>query len=144
MKTYMAKPQEQERQWYVIDAADQTLGRLAAEIAVLLRGKHKPIFTPHVDCGDFVIVVNAEKITLTGDKLRQKKYNYHTGYPGGLKQVDYQTLMKKKPEKALELAVKGMLPHTKLGAKMFKKLKVYRGSNHPHKAQQPVEWELRG
>ncbi len=144
MKTYMAKPQEQERQWYVIDAADQTLGRLAAEIAVLLRGKHKPIFTPHVDCGDFVIVVNAEKIKLTGNKLTDKKYTYHTGYPGGLKQVDYQTLMKKKPEKALEVAVKGMLPHTALGAKMFRKLKVYRGSNHPHMAQQPVKWELRG
>ena len=144
MKTFMANPQELERKWYVIDAADQTLGRLAAEIAAILRGKHNPTFTPHVDCGDFVIVVNAEKIKLTGNKLTDKKYTYHTGYPGGLKQVDYQTLMKKKPEKALEVAVKGMLPHTALGAKMFRKLKVYRGSNHPHMAQQPVKWELRG
>jgi large subunit ribosomal protein L13 len=144
LKTFMAKPQDQERKWYVIDAADQTLGRLAAEIAAILRGKHKPTFTPHVDCGDFVIVVNAEKIKLTGNKLIDKKYTYHTGYPGGLKQVDYQTLMRKKPERALEVAVKGMLPHTSLGAQMFKKLKVYRGSNHPHKAQQPVQWELRG
>ncbi|MGI6513048.1 MAG: 50S ribosomal protein L13 [Syntrophomonadales bacterium] len=144
MKTYMAKPQEMERKWYVIDATDQILGRLAAEVAAILRGKHKPTFTPHVDSGDYVIVVNAEKIRLTGKKLTDKKYTYHTGYPGGLKQVDYQTMMTKKPEKVLEIAVKGMLPHNSLGSKMFKKLKVYRGADHPHQAQQPVKWELRG
>jgi len=144
LKTYMAKPQDQERKWYVIDATDQVLGRLAAEVAALLRGKHKPTFTPHVDTGDFVIVVNAEKIRLTGKKLTDKKYTYHSGYPGGLKQVDYQTMMKNKPEKALEIAVKGMLPHNSLGRNMFKKLKVYRGPDHPHQAQKPVKWELRG
>ncbi len=144
MKTFLAKPKEVDRKWYVIDAADQTLGRLAAEIAAMLRGKHKPTFTPNVDCGDFIIVINAEQIKLTGNKLTQKKYTYHTNYPGGLRQVDYQTLMKRKPEKALEVAVKGMLPHTHLGSQMFRKLKVYRGSNHPHKAQQPETWELRG
>ena len=144
MKTYMAKPQDVERKWYVIDATDQILGRVAAEVAAILRGKHKPTFTPHVDCGDYVIVVNAEKIRLTGKKLTDKKYIYHSGYPGGIKQVDYQTMMTKKPEKALEIAVKGMLPHNSLGRKMFKKLKVYRGADHPHQAQQPVTWELRG
>lgn len=144
MKTYMAKTADVERQWYVVDASGRPLGRVAAEVAAILRGKHKPIFTPHVDTGDFVIVINAEKAVLTGNKLLKKKYTYHTGYPGGLKQVDYQTLMKKNPEKAMEIAVKGMLPHNSLGRRMFKKLKVYRGPEHPHQAQKPVAWEFRG
>lgn len=144
MKTYMAKPAEVDRKWYVIDAADQTLGRLSSEVASILRGKHKPTYTPHVDTGDFVIVINASKVKLTGDKLNKKLYRYHTGYPGGLKEMDYRTLMQKKPEKAIEVAVKGMLPHNKLGDQMYKKLKVYRGSEHPHQAQKPEIRELRG
>ncbi len=144
MKTYMAKTEDLDRKWYVIDAEDKALGRVAAEVAAMLRGKHKPTFTPNVDNGDFIIVVNAEKVKLTGNKLLNKKYTYHTGYPGGLKQVDYQTLMQKHPEKALEVAVKGMLPHTRLGNQMFKKLKVYKGPDHPHQAQKPEIWELRG
>ncbi|MGI5920940.1 MAG: 50S ribosomal protein L13 [Syntrophomonadaceae bacterium] len=144
MKTYIAKPAEVDRKWYVIDATNQTLGRLCSEVASILRGKHKPTYTPHVDTGDFVIIINASKIKLTGDKLNKKKYRYHTGYPGGLKEMDYRTLMQRKPEKAVEIAVKGMLPHNKLGAKMYKKLKVYRGSEHPHQAQKPEVRELRG
>ncbi|MDD2585954.1 MAG: 50S ribosomal protein L13 [Syntrophomonadaceae bacterium] len=144
MKTYMAKPAEVDRKWYVIDAANQTLGRLSSEVASILRGKHKPTYTPHVDTGDFVIIINAEKIRLTGDKLNQKKYRYHTGYPGGLKETDYRTLLQKKPEKAIEIAVKGMLPHTRLGNQMITKLKVYRGTEHPHQAQKPEIRELRG
>ncbi|MEN6462328.1 MAG: 50S ribosomal protein L13 [Syntrophomonas sp.] len=144
MKTYMAKPAEVDRKWYVIDATDQTLGRLCSEVASILRGKHKPTYTPHVDTGDFVIIINASKVKLTGDKLNQKKYRYHTGYPGGLKEMDYRTLLQKKPEKAIEVAVKGMLPHNKLGDVMYKKLKVYRGSEHPHQAQKPEIRELRG
>lgn len=144
MKTYMAKPAETVRTWYVVDAADQTLGRLSSEVASILRGKHKPTYTPHVDTGDFVIVINADKIKLTGNKLDQKKYQHHSGYPGGLKEMTYRVLLQKRPEKAIELAVKGMLPHNRLGAKMLKKLKVYRGSAHPHQAQQPVVRELRG
>ncbi|NPV27027.1 MAG: 50S ribosomal protein L13 [Firmicutes bacterium] len=140
----MASPNNIERKWYVIDATDKTLGRLATEVATLLRGKHKPIYTPHVDTGDHVIVINAEKVRLTGRKLSQKKYVYHTGYPGGLKTIDYQTLLKTKPERAIEAAVRGMIPHNRLGNKMFKKLKVYRGSDHPHQAQKPEVWELRG
>jgi len=142
--TYMAKPAEVERKWYVIDAADQTLGRLSSEVASILRGKHKPTYTPHVDTGDFVIIVNASKIKLSGDKLNQKKLRWHTGYPGGLKEMDYATLLQRKPEKAIEAAVKGMLPHNRLGDRMFKKLKVYRGSEHPHQAQKPEVRELRG
>lgn len=144
MDTYMAKPAEVERKWYVIDATDQTLGRLSSEVASILRGKHKPTYTPHVDTGDFVIIINASKIKLTGDKLNQKKYRWHTGYPGGLKEMDYKTLLQRKPEKMLELAIKGMLPHNRLGERMFKKLKVYRGSEHPHQAQKPEVRELRG
>lgn len=144
MKTYMAKPAEVDRKWYVIDAANQTLGRLSSEVASILRGKHKPTYTPHVDTGDFVIIINAEKITLTGDKLNQKKYRYHTGYPGGLKETDYKTMLQKKPEKIIEVAVKGMLPHNRLGNQMIKKLKVYRGTEHPHQAQKPEIRELRG
>ncbi|HHW06121.1 MAG TPA: 50S ribosomal protein L13 [Clostridia bacterium] len=142
--TFMAKPREVERKWYIIDATDKPLGRLASEVASILRGKHKPIFTPHVDTGDFVIVINAEKVVLTGKKLTQKKWIRHSGHPGGLKSTDYQTLLATKPEKAVELAVKGMLPHNSLGRKMFKKLKVYRGDSHPHQAQKPEKWELRG
>jgi large subunit ribosomal protein L13 len=144
VKTYMAKPEEVVRNWYVIDATDQTLGRLSSEVASILRGKHKPEYTPHVDTGDFVIVINAEKIKLTGNKLDQKKYRRYSGYPGGLKEVTYRLLMQRKPEKALEIAVKGMLPHNRLGAQMIKKLKVYRGSTHPHQAQKPTIRELRG
>ncbi len=144
MKSYMAKAEEVDRKWYVVDAAGQTLGRLASEVAAILRGKHKPIYTPHVDTGDFVIVINAEKIKLTGNKLNQKMYRHHSGYPGGLKEMDYRTLMQKRPEKAIELAVKGMLPHNRLGDKMYRKLKVYKGSEHPHQAQKPEIRELRG
>ncbi len=144
MKTYMAKPAEVEHKWYVIDASGQTLGRISSEVASILRGKHKPTYTPHVDTGDFVIIINAEKVKLTGDKLNQKMYRHHTGYPGGLKEMDYRTLLQKKPERAIETAVKGMLPHNRLGNMMYKKLKVYRGSEHPHQAQKPEVRELRG
>lgn len=140
----MAKPAEIERKWYVIDATDQTLGRLSSEVASILRGKHKAIYTPHVDTGDFVIIINASNIKLTGTKLRDKKMRWYTGYPGGLKEIDYGTLLQRKPEKAIEAAVKGMLPHNRLGEAMFKKLKVYRGSEHPHQAQKPEARELRG
>jgi len=144
VKSFMAKPAEIDRKWYVIDASGQTLGRLSSEVASILRGKHKPIYTPHVDTGDFVIIINASQINLTGNKLLSKKMRWHTGYPGGLKEIDYGTLIQKKPEKIIEAAVKGMLPHNRLGAAMYKKLKVYRGSEHPHQAQQPEVRELRG
>ncbi|NLI94016.1 MAG: 50S ribosomal protein L13 [Peptococcaceae bacterium] len=141
--TQFAKAQEVERKWYVIDAAGVSLGRVAAEAARLLRGKHKPIFTPNVDTGDFVIVVNAEKTLLTGKKLDNKMYRWHSGYPGGLKEMTYRVLMAKTPEKAMEHAVKGMLPHNKLGAQMYKKLKVYKGPEHPHLAQKPEVWNMK-
>ncbi len=144
MGTYMAKPAEVDRKWYIIDATDQILGRLASEVASILRGKHKPTYTPHIDTGDFVIVVNADKVKLSGNKLDQKKYRYHSGYPGGLKEIDYRTLLQRKPEKAVEIAVKGMLPKNRLGRQMFKKLKVYKGNEHPHEAQKPEIRELRG
>jgi len=144
LKTYMAKPAEVDRKWYVIDAEGQTLGRLASEVASILRGKHKAIYTPHVDTGDYVIVINAEKIQLTGNKLSQKMYRTYSGYPGGLKEMNYGTLLNKKPEKAVEAAIKGMLPHNRLGRAMYKKLKVYKGSEHPHQAQKPELRELRG
>jgi large subunit ribosomal protein L13 len=144
LKTYIAKPLEVERQWFVIDATDQVLGRLASEVAAILRGKHKPTYTPNVDTGDFVIIINAEKVRLTGNKLSQKKMRHHSGYPGGLKEMDYRTVLQRKPEKAIEAAVKGMLPHNRLGAQMYRKLKVYRGNEHPHQAQQPELRELRG
>lgn len=144
MSTFMAKPQEIERKWYVIDAAGKTLGRLSTEAAAILKGKHKPIYTPHIDTGDFVVVINAEKIVLTGKKLQQKMFHRHSRYPGGLKSINYQTLMNKKPEMALEKAIKGMLPHNRLGRAMSKKLNVYVGDKHPHQAQQPEVWELRG
>ncbi|MFC0212790.1 50S ribosomal protein L13 [Paenibacillus chartarius] len=142
--TYMAKPLEVERKWLVVDAAGQTLGRLASEVAALIRGKHKPEFTPHVDTGDFVVVINAEKIVLTGKKLQQKKYYRHSGYPGGLRTTTAQEMLNTKPERIIELAVHGMLPKNKLGHQMQTKLKVYAGAEHPHAAQQPVAWELRG
>lgn len=144
MKSYMAKPADIDRKWHIIDASGQKLGRLSSEVASILRGKHKPTYTPHMDTGDYVIIINAEKIELTGDKLHQKKYRYYTGYPGGLREIDYQTMLDKRPEKAIEIAVKGMLPHNRLGRKMFKKLKVYRGGEHPHQAQKPEVRELRG
>lgn len=144
MRTFMAKAQDIQRKWYIIDAADKTLGRLATEAACILRGKHKPIFTPHVDTGDHVIVINAEKIHLTGKKLWQKEYITHSRYPGGLKRTSYGTLMQTKPELIVEKAIKGMLPHNRLGSDIYRKLKVYRGPQHPHQAQCPEIWELKG
>ena len=143
MKSFMAKPQDiiRERKWYIIDAEGKVLGRLATEAARILRGKHKPDFTPNVDTGDHVIVVNASKIVLTGKKLQNKKYIRHSGYPSGLKVVSYETLLKTRPELAVEKAIVGMLPQTKLGADMAKKLKVYKGSDHPHQSQKPVAWQ---
>lgn len=141
MKTFMAKEGEVERKWYVVDAAGKTLGRLAAEVARILRGKHKPVFTPHVDTGDHVIVINAEKVVLTGKKPQQKMWYCHSGYPGGLKATNYATLMKTRPERVVEKAIVGMLPHNRLGARMAKKLRVYRGADHPHAAQKPEVWQ---
>ena len=143
MKTYVAKASTVERQWYVIDAENQVLGRLASQIALMLRGKHKPTFTPHVDTGDFIVVINAEKITLTGKKLDQKTYRYHTGYPGGLKEIPYRRLMVTKPEFALKEAVRGMLPKGPLGYAMLKKLRVYQGPKHEQQAQKPVAFEMK-
>ena len=140
-KTYMAKDREVEKKWYIINAAGRPLGRVATEAAKLLRGKHKPVFTPHVDTGDHVVIINAEKVVLTGKKLEQKKMYRHSGYPGGLKVTDYATIMKKKPEMAVYNAVRGMIPHNRLGRAMMKKLKVYRDENHIHEAQKPEIWE---
>ena len=137
MATYSAKKGEVERSWYIIDAENKVLGKLATKIAVILRGKHKPVFTPHVDTGDFVVVINAKKVHLTGRKLANKMYYRHTGYPGGLKSMSAEEMLKKKPEDIIKLAVRGMLPKNKLGRKQLTKLKVYSGSNHPHKAQMP-------
>ncbi|MEO3874881.1 50S ribosomal protein L13 [Nonomuraea sp. B12E4] len=142
MRTYSPKPADVQRQWYVIDATDVVLGRLASHVAILLRGKHKPIFANHVDTGDFVIVINADKIALSGNKLEQKKAYRHSGYPGGLRSVTYGELMEKRPDKAVEKAVKGMLPKNSLGRKMARKLKVYAGPEHPHQAQQPVPFQI--
>lgn len=137
MKTEFAKKETVQRKWYVIDAQDQVLGRLAAEIARRLRGKHKPIYSPHVDTGDYIIVVNADKIRLTGKKMENKVYYRHTGYPGGIKSITAEQLLRRKPERLLEHAVKGMLPKNRLGRRMYKKLKVYARPDHPHAAQQP-------
>lgn len=142
--TFMAKANEIERKWYVIDAEGKTLGRLSSEVATLLRGKHKPIYTPHVDTGDHVIIVNAEKIELTGNKLNGKVYYRHSGYTGGLKTTTALEMRTKQPEKMIELAVRGMLPKGSLGRQMFKKLNVYAGNEHPHEAQKPEVYELRG
>lgn len=142
MKTYVAKPSEIEKQWYVIDASGQTLGKLATLVADTLRGKRKPIYTPNIDTGDFVIVVNADKIALTGSKREQKMDYRHSGYPGGLRATSYTELLEKDPRRAVEKAVKGMLPHTTLGRAQLSKLKVYAGPNHPHQAQKPVPFEI--
>jgi len=138
MATYMAKKGESERSWHLVDAKGKTLGRLASRVAILLRGKHKPTFTPHVDVGDFVVVVNAEKVALTGKKWKEKFYIHHSGYPGGLKSVSAGKLREKKPERLITMAVQGMLPKNKLGRRILKKLKVYAGEAHPHQAQQPA------
>ncbi|SFQ18930.1 50S ribosomal protein L13 [Salibacterium halotolerans] len=142
--TYMAKPGEVERKWYVIDAEGETLGRLASEVASLLRGKHKPQYTPHIDTGDNIILINASGIKLTGSKLEDKYYYSHSQYPGGLKQTRAMEMRQNKPERMLELAVKGMLPKGSLGRQQAKKLHVYAGSEHKHEAQQPQKYELRG
>ncbi|HIU86020.1 TPA: 50S ribosomal protein L13 [Candidatus Spyradomonas excrementavium] len=142
MKTYSAKPLEVERKWYVIDAEGKTLGRLATVCANLLRGKTKPNYTPNVDTGDFVIVINADKIQVSGKKETDKIYYHHTGFPGGLKSISFKDLMEKDPTKAIEKAVKGMLPHNTLGAEQFTKLKVYAGAEHPHAAQKPEVYEM--
>jgi large subunit ribosomal protein L13 len=139
MKTWVPKKGEIEHRWYVVDASGQTLGRLATDIARVLRGKHKPTYTPNQDLGDFVVVVNASKIAVTGTKLTDKKYYQHSGYPGGLRTTTLQQMLERHPERVIEKAVRGMLPHTKLGEQMFKKLKVYPGPEHPHRAQQPVD-----
>lgn len=138
----MANPGDVSRRWYVLDATDQPLGRLAVEAARILRGKHKPIYTPHVDTGDHVIIVNAERVKLTGNKMEQKTWTRHTGYPGGLKVTPYKELLRNKPEKAIEIAVRGMIPHNRLGRKMLKKLRIYQGPSHPHQAQRPEAWPL--
>jgi large subunit ribosomal protein L13 len=143
MKTYMAKNEEISRKWYLVDASDQVLGRLAVKIATVLMGKHKPTYTPHVDTGDFVVVINAEKIALTGNKRNQKVYHRYTGYPGGLKETPFKVMLEKKPEEVVRLAIRRMLPKTKLGRKMLKKLKIYRGGEHPHEAQKPEVLEIR-
>ncbi len=142
MKSYIAKPAEVERKWYVVDAEGKTLGRLASEVASVLRGKNKPIYTPHVDCGDYVIVINAEKVEVTGKKRKEKIYKRHTGYPGGLRELSFEKLQAKKPEEIIKHAVKGMLPDGKLGRQMFKKLKVYAGPEHAHAAQKPETLEI--
>ena len=142
MKTYVVKADEIEHGWWVVDAADQTLGRLATRVATLLEGKHKPVYSPHLDTGDHVVVINAARIRVTGNKLDQKSYYRHSGYPGGLKEENLRTLMARKPEIVIERAVKGMLPQNRLGRAMFKKLRVYRGADHPHQAQQPTAAEL--
>jgi large subunit ribosomal protein L13 len=143
VRTFSPKPGDLRREWHVIDATDVVLGRLATHAATLLRGKHKPTFAPHMDNGDFVIVVNAGKVALTGNKRQTKVAYRHSGYPGGLKAVRYDELLDRRPERAIELAVKGMLPHNKLGRRLIKKLKVYAGPEHPHEAQQPKPFELK-
>ena len=142
MKTFSAKAEQVEKKWYIVDAQGKTLGRLASEIAKVLRGKHKPIYTPHIDCGDYVIVINAEKVWVTGNKLLQKRYYRHSGYPGGLKEITLRDQLQKFPNRVIESAVKGMLPKNRLGRQIYKKLKVYAGTTHPHAAQKPEMLEL--
>jgi len=142
VKTHVVKPSEIDRQWYVVDAAGKNLGRLASRIATILRGKHKPNYTPHLDVGDFVIVVNAEKVAVTGRKLRRKMYYRHSLYPGGLKQVSLEQMLQKHPTRVIEHAVRGMLPKNRLGRRMIKKLKIYAGDSHPHQAQKPKPLDL--
>jgi large subunit ribosomal protein L13 len=143
MKSYMARPLEVERKWYVVDAEGQTLGRLATEIATVLRGKNKPQYTPHVDTGDFVVVVNAEKVVVTGRKAEQKVYRRHSGYPGGLKETSYERMMERRPTEILRRAVKGMMPKNRLARQQLRKLKIYAGPEHPHAAQNPQPYEVR-
>ncbi|MFQ3362466.1 MAG: large subunit ribosomal protein L13 [Woeseiaceae bacterium] len=142
MKTFSAKNEEVERNWYLVDATGKTLGRLASDIASRLRGKHKAVYTPHVDTGDYIVVINAEKIRVTGNKLKDKMYHRYTGYIGNLKSIPLEKLLKEKPERAIEFAVKGMLPRNSLGRKMYSKLKVFAGSEHDHQAQQPIPLEI--
>ena len=142
MKTYTAKPETVKREWFVVDAEGQTLGRLATEIASRLRGKHKPEYTPHVDTGDYIVVINADKVAVTGAKAQDKMYYRHTGYPGGLREINFDDLQVRKPGRVVELAVQGMLPKNPLGRAMFSKLKVYAGAEHPHTAQQPKELKV--
>ena len=144
MKTYMAKPAEVERKWLLVDAANVSLGRVASQVADILTGKNKTIYTPHVDCGDFVVVINSDKLVLTGNKLTDKKHRWHTGYIGGLKEENYGTLMQRDSRKAIELAVKGMLPKTSLGRKQFTRLHVYKDADHRQQAQQPEKVEIKG
>ncbi|MDQ3966482.1 MAG: 50S ribosomal protein L13 [Actinomycetota bacterium] len=143
MKSYMARPREVERKWHLIDAEGQTLGRLATEIARLLRGKNKPQYTPHIDTGDFVVVVNAEKVVVTGNKAEQKVYYRHTGYPGGLRETSFEAMLERKPTEILRRAVRGMMPKTRLGRQQLRKLKIYAGPKHPHEAQNPQLYEVR-
>ena len=142
MKTYSAKPGEVEQGWYVVDLSGQHVGRAAAKVASILRGKHRPTYTPHVDTGEYVIVINVDKLVLTGNKLQDKKYYHHTGYIGGIKEINAEKLMATKPEDVFKFAVKGMLPKNSLGRNMLSKLKIYRGSEHPHAAQNPVNLSL--
>jgi len=142
MKSFIAKPQEVERKWYVLDCEGQTLGRLCSEAASILRGKKKPIYTPHVDCGDYVIIINAAKIQVTGKKMTDKIYKHHSLYPGGLKELSFEQMMAKDPEQVIRHAVKGMLPEGALGRTMYKKLKVYNGAEHEHQAQKPEVWKF--
>ncbi len=142
MKTFSAKPETVERDWFVVDATNKTLGRLATEVARRLRGKHKPVYTPHVDTGDYIIVINAEKVRVTGNKASDKMYYSHTGYPGGLNSINFEKLIDKAPERVIQQAVKGMLPKNPLGRAMFSKLKVYAGGDHKHTAQQPKALEI--
>lgn len=143
MKTFVPKLDEIQRDWYVVDAEGQTLGRLAVQVANVLRGKHKPTFTPHMDCGDFVVIINAEKIGTTGNKEEQKLYRHHSGFPGGFKIETLRSLRERRPEAILERAIKGMLPHSRLGARQITKLKVYVGAEHPHAAQSPKKLEIK-
>ncbi len=142
MKTFSAKPESVQRDWYIVDAENKTLGRLSTEIARRLRGKHKPEYTPHVDTGDYIIVINAEKVHVSGNKRTDKIYHHHTGYPGGLKSISFEKLIERAPERVIETAVKGMLPKNPLGRAMYKKMKVYAGTEHPHAAQQPKTLEV--
>jgi large subunit ribosomal protein L13 len=142
MRTYMAKPREEDRKWYLIDATGKPLGRLGTEVARILRGKHKPTYTPNNDVGDHVVVINAEKVKLTGKKMDNKMYIWHTGYPGGIKMMSYAKLLQTKPERAVEKAIWGMIPHNSLGRQVYKKLRVYSGAVHPHTAQNPEVWEF--
>lgn len=141
-RTFSPTPEDIQREWWVVDAQGQTLGRLASRIAIILRGKHKPTYTPHMDMGDYVVVINAEKIHVTGRRLDQKLYYRHSGYPGGLRSLTLRQMLNKQPERVLELAVRGMLPKNRLGRQMYKKLRVYTGDTHPHEAQQPKELEV--